>query len=60
MNNVDCFVKQQLSIAMPKYMEVKAPDDSTYKLCSFLNDEIEPIHPGLWYGAYKMYYLQIQ
>lgn len=42
---------------MPRYMEVKAPDDSTYKLSSF-DDEIEPVHPGLWYGAFKMYYLQ--
>ena len=42
---------------MPRYMEVKAPDNSTYKLSSF-DDEVEGVRPGDWYGAYKMYYLQ--
>ena len=42
---------------MPRYIEIKAPDGSVYKVSSMIGDEIEKVHPALWLGAYKYYQL---
>lgn len=39
-------------------MVINAPDGSTYRCSSSLSDEIEKVHPGLWFGAYRMNFLQ--
>lgn len=51
-NKYAAFSETELQLPMPRITVIKAPDGSSYKIVSTIEDVIEKQSPAVWFGAY--------
>ena len=54
-NKCAAFSETELQLPMPRIMVIKAPDGSSYKIVSTMEDVIEKQSPAMWFGAYVFF-----
>ena len=54
-NKCAAFSETDRQLPMPRIMVIKAPDGSSYKIVSTMEDVIEKQSPAMWFGAYAFF-----